>query len=308
MPIKPLANVINAVFLVHADLPWMDRLRSALLDLSLGPPGRDRRENPDALKVAMHLDVIERRLSGELRWDVALERGPVRPGGVGSAGRAYADMVETGGQLPRYDWAPLDATADLFNPRNEAGEVAWPAELEAIELVTHATTLYPWSRGTLLDGTPVRPKDPSCYAKMASYGEVFGNLVARWCELLDPHFAFADLKSSAPFLTRATAGETPDTAKSVHYWDYLWPISYWSPTLLTERPGLADSLEHLALKPDQLDRMDPFERTGIKPTARRLANGGLFVQYRMILGGEGRASRATVDGPLADQAGLKRLF
>lgn len=308
MPIKPLAGVLNAVFLVRAGGPWTERLRTALLELSRGRPGRDQRERPDTLKVAMHLDVIEQRLAGELDWERELGRGLVERGGVSPAGRNYTDMVEVGGRLPRYAWAPLFVTADLFNPRNEAEEVAWDDTLEAIELSTHTLQLYPWARGTLADGTPINVSDPSCYAKMGRYGEAFGELIARWCELLEPVFAFADLKNSAPFLTRATAAAGPEHARGVRYWDHLWPISCWSPALLAERPGLAERLQSLALKPEELARVDPFERTGLKGTIRRLSNGGLFVQYRTILGGERQGSRATVDGPLADRAGLKKLF
>lgn len=307
MPIKPLANVLDAVFLVRAGDPFMDRLRASLLALSRGRPGRDQRESADALKVALHMDVLEQRLSGALKWDVALERGPVRPGSTGLAPRAYAEMLETGGQLPLYEWGPLQVSADLFNPANEAGEVAWDPQLEAIELVTHATQLFPWSRGTLLDGSPINPKDPRTYGRMAQYGELFGELVASFCEALQPVFACADLKNLAPFLGRAVAGLTPEEARAVRFWDYSWPIAYWSPELLAERPGLAEKLKALALTERELEKVEPFERTGLKTTTRQLSTGGLFVQYRSILGGETRSSRMTVDAPLAERAGLKRL-
>ena len=307
MPIKPLANVLDAVFLVRAGGDWMERLRASLTELSLGRPGRDRRELPDRLKVAVHMDELEQRMAGALRWDVVLERGAARPGGVGTAGRLYADMVEMGGRLPRYEWNPLYVTADLFNPGNEAGEVGRDPELEAVELLAHSNQLFPWQRGFLLDGSPINPRDPSCYAKMAAYGAAFGELVARWCETLEPVFACADLKNAATFWTRAVAGMSPAEARAVRFWDYLWPISYWSPALLAEKPGLAEKLAVLQLGEAELAKVEPFERTGVKVTARRLATGGLFVQYRNILGGEGRTSRGTVDAPLAARAGLKAL-
>ena len=275
----------------------MERLRSALLELSRGRPGRDQAERPDTFKVAIHMDVLERRAAGELDWTRELDRGR------NDAARAYADMVEQGGQLPRYAWGPIFTTVDLFNPKNEAEQPLHDPAFEPIELVAHGTQLYPWASGTLLDGTPINLRDPSSYAKMTKYGEAFGEAIAMVCEHLQPHFAFADLKNTAPFPARAaTTGPAP------YFWEWLWPVSYWSPELLAEHPGLTDKLTVLALKPEELAKVDAFERTGLRTVVRDLKTGGLFVQYRTILGGEGRTSRSTVDAPLAAQAGLKALF
>jgi hypothetical protein len=104
--------------------------------------------------------------------------------------------------------------------------------------------------------------------------------------------------------TRTSAASVRNPAPAgLPYWAYLWPLAYWSPELLSER--LEARLTTLALSPDQIAAIDPFERTGIRPTWRRLATGGLLVQYRFIFGTEGRASRARVDTPLARQAALR---
>lgn len=303
MPIKPLAPVVDALFFARADGPWLEGTKEFLRELSRGRPGRDQRENPDALRVVMHMDVLEERLAGTLRWDQALERGGARPGDVGTAARRYGDMVEIGGQLPRYEWAPIYLTADLFNPRNEAGLPGWDPAFEVVELIASTNVLFPWQRGILLDGSQIRPRDPSCYAKMAHYGIAFGDAMALGCEKLAPYFACADLKNAAPFWAQASAGATEP-----RFWDYLWPLSYWSPELLAERPGLAAKLESLNFTTAESMKVDAFEWTGIQVATRRLATGGIFVQYRNILGNELRTSRGTVDEPLARRAGLKPLF
>lgn len=300
MPIQPLAPVIDALFFARADGPWLENTRDFLRELSRGRPGRDQRENPDSLRVVMHMDVLEQRLAGDLRWDEALDRG--------AASRRYGDMVEIGGQLPRYEWAPIYLTADLFNPRNESACLGWDPTYEVFELLASTNVLFPWQRGILLDGSPIRPRDPGCYAKMSAYGTAFGDAMALGCEKLAPHFACADLKSASTFWARAVATLPESEARQVRFWDYLWPLSYWSPALLAERPGLAERLESLHLSPQERLKIDAFEQQGIEISTRRLKTGGLFVQYRTILGTELRTSRGTVDEPLARRVGLKPLL
>jgi hypothetical protein len=290
MPIKPsLGLVVNTVFLVRAAGPWRERLAEALQRSSAAS---------DHEKIPAHLALIERRLAGELDWERALGGGP-------AASRAYTAMLKQEGGLPLYHDPPLVFSADLFNPNDEGNDPAHYPDLIAIELLIHRDFLNPWLSGRLHDGTPIDYGSPACYGRMVAYGERFGRLVETWAETLAPVFAFADIQNTGAFMrTRTSPASVRNPAPAgTPYWAYLWPLTYWSPELLNER--LEARLTVLALSPDQLAAIDPFERTGIRPTWRRLATGGLLVQYRFIFGTEGRASRTRVDTPLARQAGLR---
>ncbi len=140
---------------------------------------------------------------------------------------------------------------------------------------------------------------------MAECGQALGKLAARWAEVLEPHFAYADMQYQAGFVQRATnpGSVTHPAPPGTRCWDYLWSLSYWSPELLT--PRLAERLRGLTITPEMRARFDPFWAASVRPTWRQLATGGLLVQYRFILGTEGRADRRAVDTPLAKQAGLR---
>jgi hypothetical protein len=272
----------------------MERLRAALDALSRGRPGPDQRENPDAIKVVMHVDVLEQRLARTLDWEAELGRA-----GRGSAVRAYTDMLEIGGSLPRYPWGPIYVTVDLLNPANEADVGGWSEEFEAVEVVASLTHLFPWARGTLLDGTPIRPNDPKSYANMAQYGTAFGEVVALFAEHLEPHFAFADTGGAIRAIaTDAARGPVPERFAA-----HLWPITVWSKELLDAKPGLEEALRTFAIPPDALAKVDALERTGLGVIRHDVPGGRLFVQYRTILGGQ--TTRNLVEAPLAALVGLK---
>lgn len=287
MPLRIHASTVSAVLFVRTADFWFDRLKAALHELSRGRPGRDRLENPDAFKVAMHLDVLESRLARTLDWESELGRS-----GKGSAVRAYTDMLEIGGQLPRYAWGPIHVTVDLLNPANEAEVAGWDEGFEAVEVLASLTHVFPWSRGTLLDGSPIRPNNPRSYAMMADYGKAFGEVVALIAGTLEARFACADTGSAIREIARAGR----------RFEDILWPLTAWSRALLDERSGLEAKLRALELPPQALAQVDALERTGLEVVRRDLAGGGLFVQYRTILGGQ--ASRAMVEKPMAAAVGL----
>jgi hypothetical protein len=54
-----------------------------------------------------------------------------------------------------------------------------------------------------------------------------------------------------------------------------------------------------------LAKVDRYERPHVRLDRRRLAYGGYFLQYRFLLGTEGRGERAIIDTPLARQLGLR---
>jgi hypothetical protein len=270
--------------------------------LSQHRPGVDGQpETTD--KVKQHLALIERRLSGELNWRTALttERPAQHP-------KAYTAMLKEEGLLPLYLYGPLVLTVDLFNPNNEAHDPAYDPNFEVIELLVYRDIINPWSTGYFPDGAKIDHSSIEDYRRLATYGAALGELVGLWAEILQPIFAFSEgLQYHARWLERARSSTSVKNVAppGTTYWDYLWPLSYWSKALLDDK--LAGRLKHLRLAELQLQAVDRFERVGIRPIYKELSTGGLLVQYRFILGAENRTSRARVDTPLAKQAGLRTI-
>jgi hypothetical protein len=221
------------------------------------------------------------------------------------AARLYSAMLLHEDHLPLYTWGDLHWTLDLFNPNNEGADPAYDPQLIVLELLVHTRELYPRRSGTLHDGTPIVPSSPESYGQIARYGAQFGELAARFVEALDPVFACADMVGLWAFMqTRLNPAATSNPAPAgSRYWDFLWSLSYWSPALLTDK--LAVRLKRLEVTEQMRVKIDRFELQGICPTWRALTTGGLFVQYRYIFGVELRGTRATIDTPLAKQAGLR---
>ncbi len=221
------------------------------------------------------------------------------------AARRYSAMLLHEDHLPLYTWGDLHWTLDLFNPNNEGADPAYDPQLIVLELLVHTRELYPRRSGTLHDGTPIVPSSPESYGQIAHYGAQFGELAARCVEALDPVFACADMVCLWAFMqTRVNPAATSNPAPAgSRYWDFLWSLSYWSPALLTGK--LAVRLKRLEVTEQMRAKIDPFELQGICPRWRALTTGGLFVQYRYIFGVELRGTRATIDTPLAKQAGLR---
>jgi hypothetical protein len=86
-------------------------------------------------------------------------------------------------------------------------------------------------------------------------------------------------------------------------WDFLWSINVWGPDLVV--PGWGDRLDALVLEPALMAKVDQHERPYVRLDRRHLAYGGHFLQFRFLLGTEGRGERAIIDTPLAQQLGLR---
>jgi hypothetical protein len=257
MPIRPPGiNAINPLFFVPAGSPWQGRLAAALARTGAGA---------DRKKIARHLALLERRQAGLLDWEAELGDEGARPF---SATRAYSAMLKAEDRLPLYRFEDLVFTADLFNPDDEGGDPAFDPNLVVVELLIHRDWLYPWPTGRLHDGTAIDYANPEHYARLAFYGAELGELVALWAEELAPLFACADVQNSARFIHTATdpASVRNPAPPGTRHWDYLWPLSYWSPALLDENAGLAERLRGLSLTPAQQAALDRFEARGVAPT------------------------------------------
>ncbi|MBI2954523.1 MAG: hypothetical protein HYY30_09430 [Chloroflexi bacterium] len=279
-------NAVNVVFFLPSDAPWRERLRAALL-ASTDPT--------DLAAVERHLAVLDERWAGALDWTVELAPKPAR---------SYSEMLLAGGRLPLYRHGPIRFTVDLFNPGNEAKDPTYDPRFLTVELLVHRHEIYPWDKGVLPDGTKIDYSNPEQYGRQVVYGEALGDLTARWAEILEPTFACADMQYLGSRLRTATSPTSvvnPSPA-GINYWDYLWSLSYWSPSLLDDK--LASHLRRLSFTPQQVAKFDRFWGRGICPTWRQLSTGGLLVQYRFIFA-EHRNSRSAVDTPLARQAGLR---
>jgi hypothetical protein len=289
-----MLNAINTLFFVPAKSPWPERLGQALSASS---------QEDVSDKVERHLDLLERRRAGQLDWRPALiEAGPNKQA------RAYSAMLKEEKLLPLYSYGPLTFTVDLFNPTNEGQDPAYDPDLEIIELMVHRDVINPWRTGHFPDGSKINHASIEDYRRLTTYGVALGDLATRWAEILDPLFAFSEgLQYHARWMDRVLSSTSVKNAvpPETKYWDYLWPLAYWSKDLLDEK--LAERLKRLRLTEQQMQAIDSFERLGINPTWQELATGGLLVQYRFIFGSEGRGSRAKVETPLAQQAGLRTI-
>ncbi|MHB2016405.1 MAG: hypothetical protein ACYCW6_05595 [Candidatus Xenobia bacterium] len=263
-------DALNALYILPQDSPWRKNLKIALMTLA-SPKGFQttgqyaRRENRD--KVASHLTLLEERLSGKLQWTDA---------------DAYGAGLLEEGTLPLYTAGSLHYTMDLWNPNNEANDAAYDSGTLILELIMHRDFVYP---RPLLE----HPDDPQEYAKLAEYGRVVNHIFSIFAELLEPKFAFADIEY--------TGASVPG-----NWWDYLWPLSVWSPELLDE--ARLKKLRATWLTKEEEATLHPLERVAIQPVWRTLTNRAFCLQTRQILGVPGGVPREA-DRLLAAHADLR---
>lgn len=288
-------------------LTLVGRIKDAVVSL---PPGTDWRAGvarflagftDDGLPVTRHLGLLEERAAGRLPWLEALA-GATLPGGRPMPpSRRYAEMLVTEERLPLYDLGPLRFSLDLHDPANEAGVPAFEAGRMDLALVADAGHFAALPGGALDSGLP----PGELMAQRAANGARLGELVARLVEATGADFAYADISATGWRVDTARDATRVVHAAPEHVrpWDYLWSITAWAGARLTA--DLATRVDRLELDPAVLDRIDPHERPHYRLERRRLAGGGLFLQYRFLFGSELRNSRTVCDTPLAQGLGLR---
>ncbi len=285
-------HAVNAVLFVPENTPWRDRVGEILHEGGL-----------DEAAVATWSDLLERRARGEHDWREALGGRTFPDGRASPPVRAYNDALRGGppadlpGLVPLLDAPPLKVALDVWGPGERGGE---PGTL-GLELLVHRDVVWPWRAGaTLVDGTVVDVNDSEHHARLALYGDAFGDVMARACERLRPVFAVCDgMQPVSDFLGRAQPGRVQHPAPAgARLADYAWALTFWSEERLDDR--LRDRLVRLELPSPR-----PTWPDGVAISLRDVADGGIFLQARHILGAEGRTSRAQLETPLAQQLGLR---
>lgn len=285
MPLALSGRPKDAVAVLPPGAPWREGIARFLRTLT-----------DDAGRIQRHLEVLDARAAGDLRWADVFADARLPDGRPMPASRRYAETLVDEERLPLYDVGELRLTLDLHNPGDEGG-AAWfdPDRLEVC-LVADVRYFSNIAPGSIFD--PAAPP-PETAARRAANGRLLGDLLAGLVEATDAEFAYADIHSTGALLRTAIdpASVVHPAPTDIRPWDFLWSINVWGGDHVT--PDLERRLESLELTDAMLGRIDPAYRPHFGFDRRTLATGARFLQYRTCLGSESRTERAAVDTPLA---------
>lgn len=291
MPLAMPGRTKDAVVVVPCEADWRAGVGQFLRGLG-GDPAR----------IARHLNLLDERAAGRRPWAAELAGRTLPNGRPLPLGRAYAELLAEDGLLPLYDAGGFPVSVDLHNPHNEAGVDGYDPSLLELAIVADTGAFTAGVPGSSFD--PAEPVE-TITARRAERGAALGRLVAALAEAVEARFAYADVGSTGWRVAAAsnpTSVVHPSTV-ALGPWDFLWSITAWGPDLVPA--GWWDRLGSLALGPELMAKVDPYERPHVRLERRRLAHGGYFLQYRFLLGTERRGERAILDTPLARQLGLR---
>jgi hypothetical protein len=291
VPLAMPGRTKDAVVVVPREAEWRSGVRQFLRGLG-GDPDR----------ITRHLDLLDERAAGRRPWAAELDGRTLPNGRPMPPGRAYAEMLVEEGPLPLYDAGGFTVSVDFHNPDNEAGVDGYEPSLLELAIVADVGAFTAGVPGSSLDrAEPIEV----ITGQRAERGAALGRLVAALAEAVEARFAYADVGSTGwrvQAASKPTSVVHPSTV-SLGPWDFLWSVNVWGPDLVA--PGWGDRLDALVLEPELMAKVDRYERPYVRLDRRRLAYGGHFLQYRFLLGTEGRGERAIIDTPLAQQLGLR---
>lgn len=294
MPLALVGRTKDAVVSLPASDHWQEGVRRFLGVLT-----------DDSSIVDRHLDLLERRHAGRLPWREILAGRTLPNGRPMPPSRAYAEMLVEEDVLPLYERDGVRFSVDLHNPNNEAAVPEYDLDRLEIAIVADVGAFGPSSTpGSFLPSGSSFEEEA---AARAVRGAVLGRLVASLVEATGAGFAYADIGSTGWVVSMSTRPESVvhPAPSGVRPWDFLWSITAWGSDLLESSPRLRDRLERLEITDQIREGIDRYERPHVRIERRDLAGGQLLVQYRWLFGSEGRRSRAALDTPLAQQAGLR---
>jgi hypothetical protein len=291
MPLAFSGRPKDAVVVAAAGSDWRAGVAAFLSTLTTDPS-----------RVDAHLALLDDRLAGRLDWRVELADARLPDGRPMPTSRRYAELLVQEGRLPLYDVGPIRMSVDLHNPGNEAGVAGYDPDLLELAIVADVRYFSSITPGSVFDSSL---GFETVFRQRAEHGAILGDLVARLVDALAAPFAYTDISSTGWVVTNAPKKDivVHPAPPSVRPRDFLWSITAWGETFL--EPRLEERLEHLAISPEIMGRVDSYARPHVRLERRRLASGALFIQYRFLFGSEGRGERAALDTPLAKQAGLR---